>query len=556
MKNITLRRSLLFFSFIAIVMIFVAHGLIAIASKPIITALMPGLKLPHLLILFGLSTIASCSTALIAIYLIHKKYLFPIEHLNSTLKSNDILASNQSSITEYTNIIDALHVSKKQISHNNKVIQAHTDKDSLTGLDNRISFKNKFEQTVNLNNEYQNSYALILINVIDFRGINYSHGQETGDLILKTIAKLLLDNLTHTEIIARTGNDEFAVIMNDADKKKISALCLKVAHLVNKRYKISGKSLHLKSRIGATIFNPNTHSSDDYYNQALDASKAAASQQLPYELFALDKSAYNSRRIEISQTIAKFSPENNLGLYLRFQPKINLATGEIAGLEALTRLNHPQLGRIRPDEFIDIAEKDNFISKITDYIIEKSIEQVSAWNKAGKAIPTAVNVSPKDLLDINFPDRVNKLLKKYDLPPHLLELEVTENVVIEDSRITNIVLNRISKLGVSLAIDDFGVGYSGFNNLRSLPFNTLKIDKSFVFGMLHNEEDEIIVTTTIQVAHKLGMKVVAEGIDNLEVAFALTERYCDIGQGFLYSRPVSAEIIEHEYLRHKKIEAQ
>ena len=548
MKTITLRHSFSLLQIIALLAIIFLHVVVGV----LIYYLTPGLGIKHLLLLLGSTAFCSIIVLLFVFNTFSKNYIKPIATLSSSLKNQHVLSNNKSNIAEYSNIIDAIHISNKQISHHNKILESKTEKDALTGLANRVAFNQKFEQTVNLNNQYQDSYALILININDFKNINYSHNQKVGDLILKTVAKSLVDNIVQTEIIARTGNDEFAIIIGDANIKKVDTVCLKIARLLNKNYKIASQRLRITTRIGATLYNPNEYHSDDYFNQAADAAKAAFSQQLPYELFKQDKSAYNSRRIEISQSIAKFSRENNLGLYIRYQPKINLSTGEITGLEALTRLNHPELGRIRPDEFIQIAEDENFISKITDYILEECIKQMSLWNKAGKGIQVAVNVSPRDLLDIDFPNRLMLLLKKYELPAHLLELEVTENVVIEDSRITNIVLNRIKKLGVGLAIDDFGVGYSGFNNLRSLPFSTLKIDKSFVIGMMNNEEDEIIVTTTIQVAHKLGMKVVAEGIDNIEVAFALTERYCDIGQGFLYSRPVSPEIIESEYLRNKK----
>lgn len=548
MKTTSLRSSLSKNILVVISSIALLHILVAI----FIFFLTPTPLTYYLLAAIALSLTSTVGVTFVISNLIKKQLITPIESLSANLQSNNLLSENKSYFAEYRNIVDALHVSKKQVKHHNKLIDSRTEKDLLTGLANRHLFNQKFEQAVNLNNQYEDSYGLILVNINDFKNINYSYDQKTGDLILKTVAKILLDNITHTEIIARTGNDEFAIIINDANNKKIDSICLKLSRLLGKNYRLNGQRLNLKVRIGATLFTPKVYNSDDYFNQAYDAARVAQKQQLPYELFRQDKSVYSSRRIEISQAIAKFNHDNDLGLYMRYQPKINLGTGELAGLEALTRLNHPELGKIRPDEFIDIAEEDNFISKMTDFIIEKCIKQASIWHQQEKSIPIAVNVSPKDLLDIEFPNRLSQLLKKYSLPASLLELEVTENVVIEDSRVTNIVLNRIKKLGVGLAIDDFGIGYSGFNNLRSLPFNTLKIDKSFVIGMMSNEEDEIIVTTTIQVAHKLGMKVVAEGIDNIEVAFALTERYCDIGQGFLYSRPVSAEIIETEYLRNKK----
>ncbi len=497
-----------------------------------------------------LSFVLSCIVANYFISRFLKNYIKPVENINNTLDNYNSFSGNyKSDFIEFNKINDFLSINRTDSKQTLETVSTTLQIDSLTGLPNRISFNSKLLKCTLDCNQLENDYALIIVNINDFKNINYSHGQSVGDLILKTVTKTLLDNINKSELIAKTGNDEFAVILKNVSREKIEKTCSLLSSKLNKSYKLKNDRINLRVRIGASIFIAERYTSDEYVSQALDASRSAQQSQEEYEIYHEDKTSYSARKIEIKKAISKFSSANNLGLYIRYQPKMNLSTGNIQSLEVLTRMDHPEIGRIRPDEFISIAEEYNFISKLTTYIIEKSIEQAGIWHKAGKSIQLAVNISAKDLTDVEFPKRIGLLLKKYDVPANLIELEVTENVVIDDSKSTKVVLNRLSKMGISLAIDDFGIGYSGFNNLRSLPFNTLKIDKSFIFGMLNNDEDEIIVSTTIQVAHKLGMKVVAEGIDNIEVAFALTERFCDAGQGYLYSRPVSAEIIENEFLR-------
>ena len=257
-----------------------------------------------------------------------------------------------------------------------------------------------------------------------------------------------------------------------------------------------------------------------------------------YAIYSAKQDSYNPERLVLMADLHRAIDNNEL--FLVYQPKIDLAAGRVVGVEALARWQHPKHGLIPPDKFIPMAERTGFIKSLTIWGLNTALSEYSSWRQQGLEIPVAVNISARSLQDMNLPDRIDELLKRHSVTPAHLELEITESVIMANPAHAMEILTRISRMGVALSIDDFGTGYSSLGYLKKLPVNAIKIDKSFVIHMIASANDATIVRSTIDLAHDLGLKVVAEGVEDSDIWDSLVELGCDVAQGYYMSRPLAA----------------
>jgi diguanylate cyclase (GGDEF)-like protein len=412
--------------------------------------------------------------------------------------------------------------------------------DALTGLPNRTLFSQRIEQVLSGGRRPDHIAAVMLIDLDHFKEINDTLGHHAGDRLLQEVADRLLASLHEKETVARLGGDEFGVLLSDLRGHE-DAYQVAQDLLVQLRepFSIDGLTLEVDASIGIACA-PEHGSDVEQLNQRADIAMYAAKEGgRGAVLFEPQLDRYSPRRLSLAGSLR--SAISNGEIVLFFQPKAELTTGKIVGVEALARWQHPRLGLIGPSEFVPIAEQTGLIGPLTSHVLEQALRQVREWSDMGEELSVAVNLSARSFLDAQFAVEIPRLLEATGVDARLLELEITESMLMLDPTRAKATLERLSAIGLSLSVDDFGTGYSSLANLKRLPVNGIKIDKSFVIDMPHDQSDAAIVRSTIDLAHNLGLRVVAEGVESHEAWRRLEELGCDLAQGFHVSRPVPPE---------------
>jgi predicted signal transduction protein with EAL and GGDEF domain len=379
--------------------------------------------------------------------------------------------------------------------------------DALTGLPNRTLFSHRIDQVLNAGRRSDRIAAVMLIDLDHFKEINDTLGHHAGDRLLQeeaagAVAERLLTNL----------RDPFS---------------------------IDGLTLEVDASIGIACA-PEHGSDVEQLNQRADIAMYAAKEGgRGHVMFEPQLDRYSPRRLSLAGSLRSAIADGEIVLF--FQPKAELTSGRIVGVEALARWQHPRLGLIGPSEFVPIAEQTGLIGPLTTHVLEQALRQIGEWSAQGEELSVAVNLSARSFLDAQLAVEIPRLLEATGVDARLLELEITESMLMLDPARAKATLERLSAIGLSLSVDDFGTGYSSLANLKRLPVDGIKIDKSFVIDMPHDASDAAIVRSTIDLAHNLGLRVVAEGVESHEAWRRLEELGCDLAQGFHVSRPVPAE---------------
>jgi diguanylate cyclase (GGDEF)-like protein len=412
--------------------------------------------------------------------------------------------------------------------------------DPLTGLANRVLFQDRLQQALRLGSREKHGVAVMIMDLDRFKEINDTLGHQSGDFVLKEAARRLETALRETDTIARLGGDEFALLL---PKVPDPAVCLnvadKVSHALNQPFLVQGLTLDVRASIGIAMFPEHGRDTQTLVQRADIAMYLAKSARTVVEVYASERDQYSPSRLALVGEMREALEHGEFVLH--YQPKVNLKTGHVGGVEALIRWEHPLRALVPPDEFIPLAEHTGLIEPITRFVLDKALHDCADWREAGLEIPVAVNISARTLLDEDFPDQVSQALRRWKIPPSYLQLEITESTLLSDPKRALGVLGRLSHMGVELSIDDFGTGYSSLSHLRRLPLKELKIDKSFVQNMVVDENDLVIVRSTIDLGRNLGLQVVAEGVETREVWAKLQALGCDYAQGYYNSRPMPAE---------------
>ncbi len=415
--------------------------------------------------------------------------------------------------------------------------------DAMVGLPNLALLQERVKELSLTSVSSKSSFSVMLIELDRLRDINNTLGHPTGDRLLQEVGATLQGVLTDSELAAYLGAGTFAVVSPDTNKSGVHGIARRILDVLAQPFVLGHLTIDIGATAGVAVCPEHGQECARLLQRAAIALQATRLSGGGYQLYAEDKDPYTPRRLalmgDLHQTIEREY------LFVVYQPKISLRTGAVVGVEALVRWKHSEFGLIAPDEFIPIAEQTGFIKRLTLWVLHTALHQCAVWKTMGLDLAVAVNISARTLHDTQLPTQVAAEIAGAGLTAASLELEITESTIMADPVRAMDVLTQLRRMGVRLSIDDFGTGYSSLGYLKKLPVDAVKIDKSFVLGMANDEDDAVIVRSIIDVAHTLGLQVVAEGIENQESVSSLVVLGCDEAQGYYVHRPaVPAQIEE------------
>jgi diguanylate cyclase (GGDEF)-like protein/PAS domain S-box-containing protein len=411
--------------------------------------------------------------------------------------------------------------------------------DGLTGLANRTLFGNLVSQTLASAKRTDEPRALLVMDLDGFKQVNDLLGHDRGDTLLKQVAERLVGALRDGDTVARLGGDEFGILPADAsDLSAAAAVALKIQETCEPAFVVNDETVHVSPSIGIALFPEHGTTPAELLHRADLAMYAAKRSGEGHAVFSATQETETADRLALLLDLRHCVERDELVLH--YQPKIDLATGAICGVEALVRWLHPQQGLLAPASFMGEVERTHLIAPVTRWVLNEALRQQRAWRGQGLDLTMAVNISARSLRNVSsLPDTVAELTALWDTGPGRLTLELTEGALIEDA--APAVLARLHEMGQVLSIDDFGTGYSSLAYLQRLPVDEIKIDRSFISSLAPTSDDAFIVRSTIDLAHNLRLKVVAEGVEDESVAKLLAEYECDTAQGYHFARPAGAE---------------
>jgi diguanylate cyclase (GGDEF)-like protein/PAS domain S-box-containing protein len=410
--------------------------------------------------------------------------------------------------------------------------------DALTELPNRVLFGDRIQQALLTAEREGGRLAVMLMDLDRFKEINDTLGHAAGDEVLKVVAERLAHCVRASDTVARLGGDEFGLLLpNQTEPSEITHLLEKLTDAIAEPIELDGLPLGIECSIGVAFYPEHGRQAEDLVMRADVAMYSAKSTSRPYAFYERTAGEHvDTGRLTLVGELRRAIDERQLVLH--YQPKASLADGSIRSVEALVRWLHPERGLMPPDDFVPQAQETGLMKPLTMYVLEEALNQVVEWRKAGLELAVSVNLGTRNLIDTGFPDDVAALLAQTGVDARRLELEITESTVLEDPFRTKVVLDRLHSMGIRLSIDDFGTGYSSLAYLRQLPVHEIKIDRSFVLGMHENEDDAVIVRSTVDLGRNLGLDVVAEGVETARHWDELQALGCELAQGYFLSRPV------------------
>jgi len=408
--------------------------------------------------------------------------------------------------------------------------------DVLTDLPNRLFLRERLKQSLASAARERKTIALLLLDLDHFKDINDTLGHHHGDLLLQEAAKRLKDGLPEADLVARLGGDEFAILIPEARIIDGIQCSRRILRAFQKPFVLQGLNLVAKTSIGIALYPDHGQDGDLLYQRADVAMYVAKNSHSGYAVYDAKKDQYSARHLVLMSELQEAIAGEQLILF--YQPKIDLHTNRVTGVEALVRWQHPKLGLVAPDQFLPLAERTGLMAPLTNRVIREAVIQYSVWAGYGMKIKTSINLSTDVAQDTDFLAQIPALLKTMGVPAEALMFEITESAIMADPARVLRNLSQMQSLGLSFSIDDFGTGYSSLAYLKNLPVEELKIDKSFIQNMLSNDKDAAIVRSTIELSHNLGLKVVAEGVETRRMLESLTTLGCDGAQGYYISHPI------------------
>ena len=437
--------------------------------------------------------------------------------------------------------------------------------DSLTGLPNRRSFLERVDREIRRAEREGRALAVLFMDLDGFKNINDSMGHAAGDLLLQWAAERLRDGLRPTDLLsrpmelgeevdagfelARLGGDEFTALVLDIKcPDDAMAVAQRIGQMMRRPFTLDGRAVTLTTSVGIALYPEDGRDSATLLKHADTAMyHAKRSGRDNAQVYRASLTQVILQRMELDSSLRQALDRDEF--HLEYQPQIDTATGSIRSVEALIRWNHPTRGLVSPLEFIPLAEENGLIERIGLWVLHTACTDAARWQAQGLGLTVAVNLSPLQFNTQGLPQRVMHVLAQTGLPPSRLELEVTEGALMENTNATRAALQALHAHGIRIALDDFGTGYSSLAYLTRMPISHIKVDRCFVSGMLEGGESEAIVRAVLAMAHSLGMRVTAEGVETLEQAKALAAMTCDNLQGFYFSRPVAAAAIAQLAMR-------
>ena len=438
-------------------------------------------------------------------------------------------------ITFYIATFEDITIEKEQ----QQAIKQLSLHDNLTQLPNRKSFQNNLRSALEISRDKQQQLSVLLLDINNFKAINNSLGHLTGDVILREIASRLnhITQQDNRHSLARMGGDEFLLFSADTSTEDTIEFTNQLNQAITKPFFIENRNFELSVNIGYALYPQHGETADQLIKNADIAMYAAkgSSQSIIQYSPSLDDGKL--KNLELSSHFRQAAEDDEFVLY--YQPQTEFGSNRIIGAEALIRWIHPEFGLIPPDDFIQLAEQSGHIFTITEWVISNGLKQLSEWHQQGLNLELSMNISATDIQNPDLVSLLESEMIKNKIEPGWIKLEITENSLMLYTNETTSALTRITELGINISIDDFGTGYSSLQYLTKMPVTHIKIDKSFVMQMLTRDQDAVIVRSTIDLAHNLGLRITAEGIEDAETYEILEILGCDFAQGYHISKPMN-----------------
>jgi diguanylate cyclase (GGDEF)-like protein/PAS domain S-box-containing protein len=421
------------------------------------------------------------------------------------------------------------------------VIHYQANYDYLTGLCNRMQLNQQLEQLINRAQTRQERLAVLFIDLDHFKEINDTLGHVFGDYLLQQVVNRLQRCCRQGDLIARWGGDEFTMVLPRVEHREDAiAVAQRVLASLQPSFEIDGQLIRITCSIGIALYPEDGQDPVTLFKNADTALYQAKTKgRNDYQCYALGSNPHTREQLALEHSLYQALEQQEFCLY--YQPQVDIITGTITHMEALLRWQHPDLGFIAPGSFIPLAEQKGLILPIGQWVLQTACEQAVEWQAMGLPTTIAVNLSPRQLWDRQLLSKVEQTLSHTGLNPKFLELEITETAAMHDVDIARTILLSLENMGINIALDDFGTGYSSLSNLKQLPFQTLKIDQSFVRDLLSNPQDAAIVESLLTLGRRLNIRVVAEGVETLELQNLLKTLQCQHMQGYWFSRPLPTQ---------------
>jgi diguanylate cyclase (GGDEF)-like protein len=419
-------------------------------------------------------------------------------------------------------------------------------RDVLTGLPNRLLLQDRFEQATAYADRAGTRVALLFLDLDNFKSINDSLGHAVGDLLLKEIASRLAECVRDTDTISRQGGDEFLIVLPDlSDADAVAPVLNKIRDRMKAPFVINGNEFSSSVSMGVAIYPDDGDNFDTLLKKAdMAMYRAKEAGRNTYQFFDEQMNVEAIEYLSLKNGLRRAVERGEF--ILHYQPQINLASGAVVGVEALLRWSHPELGMVAPARFIPVAEESGLIVPIGEWVMREACRQAMAWKSAGlPELIMAVNLSAVQFKRGDVEQTVINALEESGFDPHLLELELTESILIHNTESVLASVKRLKLLGVTLSIDDFGTGYSSLSYLKRFSVDKLKIDQSFIRDLATDPDDAAITLAIIQMARSLNLKTIAEGVENADMLASLRKFQCDEVQGYHFARPMPADEFAH-----------
>lgn len=440
---------------------------------------------------------------------------------------------------ETHHLIDAFSQMREQVQQRQQSLEYLALHDTLTGLANREQLVRTIEEELAHLSLHSSDIAVLVITLDRFREINISLGHTVGDQLLKAIGERLANGELQQRLVAKLGGDEFAVLLCDEAAHAAQAVAQKVIDLLQIPFEVAEQSLFIRASVGIALAPEHGSHALELLQKAGVAAHVAKRHKSSIVYYGTEHDRHALRRLGLANALRLALDGVESGLTVAYQPQIDIASGKMSGVEALLRWRHPQEGDVGPDELIPIAEHTGLIHQLTLWVMERAFCEFSQWKKVANQTPRlAVNLSVFNLYDADFPQQLQQMMARWEMPSERLQLEITESAMMADPALAQHTLEQIAAMGIELVIDDYGTGFSSLSYLKHLPVSKLKIDKSFVMSMLSNDNDAVIIRSTIDLAHNLGLQVVAEGVESSDALALLDILDCDTAQGFHIAPPL------------------
>lgn len=514
-----------------------------IVEQPVNEALAP---LDRVINRFFLAFVLATIITIISVFIFSKRMMRPLEDLEKAISNlaqgNLDVSVNVPRSTELSSLSSAFNLMALKLKDKTHQLEHNAHYDELTKLPNRKLLYKTLEEKFHQRSTKNGSFALLLLDLDRFKEINDSLGHNYGDILLKQLGARLLSLANDKDLVARLGGDEFALVLETANTpEEAIAFGKKVRLEIQRQFKLDGIRLVVDGSIGISMYPDDGDNVSILMRHADVAMYQAKKDNQGIAVYNAENDINSPERLALINDLPKAIEENQL--ILHYQPKISVRDRKVVGLEALVRWNHPEHGIIPPDQFIPIVELGDSIISLTDWVINQALKDCKVWHEQDFPFTIAVNISALNIQDQEFQNKLNKLISKHNFDANYLQLELTESVIMSDTIKSHTTIEGIHEQGPSIAIDDYGTGYSSLAYLKNLSVDELKIDRSFVKDMDTDENDAVIIKSTIDMSHNLGLQVTAEGVETKDVLELLDMLDCEFAQGFYISRPLPGDQI-------------